>query len=94
MHRCEDCPNYVEGAVCYNLPTCRPKAPPTDLLAAVDALGGPYERRHKLPPDKVIVAVNYLQSQGHEVTASDIPGLWMVDGRELTIGQIIDLASR
>ena len=37
-------------------------------------------------------AVQYLRSIGKAVEPSDIPGLTMVDGHELTIEQVVDYA--
>jgi len=37
-------------------------------------------------------AINILKERGHTIEPSDIPGLTLVDGRELTIGQVIDMA--
>lgn len=34
-------------------------------------------------------AVDELQRRGYEVKRGDIPGLWLVDGRELTTNQVI-----
>ena len=42
---------------------------------------------------RILDAVRYLQSKGHEVgMTGDIPGLWHVDGREVTTGQLLDIA--
>lgn len=45
-------------------------------------------------PATVTASVQALRATGHEVTAVELPGLWSVDGRELTDGQVIDLATR
>ena len=38
------------------------------------------------------LAVEKLRKAGRTVAQADIPGLWYVDGRELNIGQVFDLA--
>lgn len=35
-------------------------------------------------------AVEVLRLRGISVVPADIPGLWFVNGRELTIGQVLD----
>lgn len=37
-------------------------------------------------------AIEALKLRGHSVTRADLPGLYFVDGRELTRGQVIDYA--
>ncbi len=39
-------------------------------------------------------AIQTLQARGIAVEPSDIPGLFFVGGRELTIRQVIDVASK
>ena len=43
----------------------------------------------------VAVAIRLLIESGHQVEPADrVPGLYVVDGRELTTNQLIDLALR
>lgn len=43
----------------------------------------------------ILDAVKFLQACGHEVAVADgIPGLFNVDGREVTSGQLIDIAAQ
>lgn len=37
-------------------------------------------------------AIETLKLQGKTVVPADIPGLYFVDGRELTTGQVLDFA--
>lgn len=37
-------------------------------------------------------ACQILRDRGHTVEPSDIQGLTLIDGRELTVGQVIDMA--
>ena len=41
-----------------------------------------------------MTAVEYLESIGQHVEQSDIPGLLIVDGQELTLGQVRSLADQ
>jgi len=41
----------------------------------------------------IAIAIRRLIEHGHQVQPADtVPGLYVVDGRELTTGQVIDLA--
>jgi hypothetical protein len=43
----------------------------------------------------ILDAITFLQSLGHDVgLTGDIPGLFHVDGREVTTNQLIDIATQ
>ncbi len=44
------------------------------------------------PRNPIAVAIEALQSKGHQVAAADIPGLFFVDGTELTINQMMQFS--
>lgn len=49
--------------------------------------------------NELVTAIEYLREKGRQVERSEfppapLPPLWLVDGRELTSMQIIDLASQ
>ncbi len=45
-------------------------------------------------PEATQFTINELRRAGHIVEAADLPGLYFVDGRELTIRQLVDLTNR
>jgi hypothetical protein len=52
-----------------------------------------FDMSNRVPPKAPFsVAMETLLSAGKRVAPSDIPGLVWVDGRELTMGQVVDFA--
>ena len=50
-----------------------------------------------LPPEPkgpFTAAIKILQARGRDIRPSNIPGLTTVDGQEMTMNQVIDVASR
>ena len=50
----------------------------------------------EVPAPRVILdAIKFLQLLGHDVgLTGDLPGLFHIDGREVTTGQLIDIATQ
>lgn len=42
----------------------------------------------------ILDAIRFLQAHGYDVAVADIPCLYFVNGREITAGQLIGLATQ